>query len=379
MNAVDSPWFGVNFDSGNIAPTRDPYAKLASIAPYAVNAQIKIEIPADGQKQPADMARIAEILKETGYRGYITLEYEGEEEPRIAIPGHFETLRKAIARPVEIPGCKDCGNLLYFPIMNFNSLRKIAQSKRYTITLALVCMAIHAVAVEDLSIEQLEQKAGAGDTAAMVAMGERYATGDGVEQNIREALRLFREAANAGEPLADFSIGLMYLQGFGVDQNIREGLALLEKAAAKGVVDAQNELGLIYVNEDGVAFDYQKAVKYFTMAAEEGDPTAQNNLGWIYLQGLGVEKDFLSAEKWFTMAAEQGSMLAQANLGSMFAEELDIQDRVKAHMWLSIAAANGNKATGNKAWIMEVMMSKAGVEEAKRLAEEWLAKYPTEQ
>src|SRR5690606_10217962 len=35
-----SPWFGVNFDSGNFR-TDDPYGDLARIAPYAVNAQIK--------------------------------------------------------------------------------------------------------------------------------------------------------------------------------------------------------------------------------------------------------------------------------------------------------------------------------------------------
>ena len=42
-----SPWFGVNFDSGNFQ-TADPYADMARIAPYAINAQIKTEITVQG-------------------------------------------------------------------------------------------------------------------------------------------------------------------------------------------------------------------------------------------------------------------------------------------------------------------------------------------
>lgn len=96
VKAVDSPWFGVNFDSGNIAPTSDPYAKLARIAPYAVNAQVKVAIPVDGEKQEADLGRIIRILQDAGYRGYITLEYEEKEDPYTAIPRYLKQLRKII-------------------------------------------------------------------------------------------------------------------------------------------------------------------------------------------------------------------------------------------------------------------------------------------
>ena len=39
----DSKWFGVNYDSGNFR-TEDPYGDLEKIAPYAVNAQIKVAL-----------------------------------------------------------------------------------------------------------------------------------------------------------------------------------------------------------------------------------------------------------------------------------------------------------------------------------------------
>lgn len=93
----ESPWFGVNFDGGNFA-TADPYADLAKIAPYTVNAQLKVMINRAGKKEPADFNRVVGILRDAGYRGYLVLEYEESEDPRTAIPRHVETLRKILGR-----------------------------------------------------------------------------------------------------------------------------------------------------------------------------------------------------------------------------------------------------------------------------------------
>ncbi|QDU37979.1 Xylose isomerase-like TIM barrel [Maioricimonas rarisocia] len=92
----NSPWFGINFDSGNFR-TDDPYGDLEKIAPYAVNAQVKVAITAGGEKQEADLPRIVGILQDAGYRGYLVLEYEEKEDPREAIPRYLEQLRKLTA------------------------------------------------------------------------------------------------------------------------------------------------------------------------------------------------------------------------------------------------------------------------------------------
>ena len=42
LKAIDSPWFGVNLDSGNVDDT-DVYPQLQKIVPYAVNVQLKVE------------------------------------------------------------------------------------------------------------------------------------------------------------------------------------------------------------------------------------------------------------------------------------------------------------------------------------------------
>jgi sugar phosphate isomerase/epimerase len=86
VRAVNSPWFGVNFDSGNFH-TADPYRDLERIAPYAVNVQWKAEVSPRGQgKQPADLKRMLSILRQANYQGYLVLEYEVAEDPWIAVP-----------------------------------------------------------------------------------------------------------------------------------------------------------------------------------------------------------------------------------------------------------------------------------------------------
>ena len=97
IGAVDpSPWFGVNFDSGNFQ-TADPWRDLERIAPYAVNAQIKVSVFPGGVRQPADFRRIAEILKKAGYRGYVALEYEETESPFDAVPRYLQQLREVLS------------------------------------------------------------------------------------------------------------------------------------------------------------------------------------------------------------------------------------------------------------------------------------------
>ena len=97
VRGVDSPFFGVTFDSGNFH-SADPYADLAKIAPYAVNAQIKVHMrPAGKPAEEADLKRIITILRDANYSGYVTLEYEAKEDPYTQVPKYIDKLRAAIA------------------------------------------------------------------------------------------------------------------------------------------------------------------------------------------------------------------------------------------------------------------------------------------
>ncbi len=97
VKRLDSPWLGINLDSGNFSSGGDPYEQLARIAPYAVNAQIKTEMKIDGKNQPADLGRIVKILKDAHYRGYVVLEYEAAEDAEVAVPRALKELRGLIS------------------------------------------------------------------------------------------------------------------------------------------------------------------------------------------------------------------------------------------------------------------------------------------
>lgn len=97
VKRLDSPWLGINLDSGNFSTGGDPYEQLARIAPYAVNAQIKTEMKVGGKAQPADLGKIVKILKDAHYRGYVVLEYEAPEDPEVAVPRALKELRGLIS------------------------------------------------------------------------------------------------------------------------------------------------------------------------------------------------------------------------------------------------------------------------------------------
>ena len=98
VRAVDSPWAGVNLDSGNFHG-EDPYAELAQIAPYAVNVQLKMDIKRKGAKdaEASDIGRVLGLLRDANYQGWFTLEYERNDDPFLAIPPILSDLRRRLA------------------------------------------------------------------------------------------------------------------------------------------------------------------------------------------------------------------------------------------------------------------------------------------
>jgi sugar phosphate isomerase/epimerase len=97
VKAVNSPWIGINLDSGNFR-TADPYQDFARCVPYTVNVQFKTEIhDGSGAKKPADLNRLTRILRDGGYQGWVALEYEASEDPAKAVPRVIQELKALFA------------------------------------------------------------------------------------------------------------------------------------------------------------------------------------------------------------------------------------------------------------------------------------------
>ncbi|HVW86307.1 MAG TPA: sugar phosphate isomerase/epimerase family protein [Bryobacteraceae bacterium] len=84
VKRTDSPWAGMNLDTGNFP--KDGYAQVEQAIPYAVSTHFKTLISTpDGKKEKADWDRLCGMFAKAGYRGFVSLEYE-EKEPEAAVP-----------------------------------------------------------------------------------------------------------------------------------------------------------------------------------------------------------------------------------------------------------------------------------------------------
>jgi sugar phosphate isomerase/epimerase len=96
VETIKSPWLGALIDTGNFL--ENPYDKIAKVAPHAVFVQAKTyEGGGEWYTLDLDYPRIAKILRDAGYAGYVSLEMEGKEDPATAVPKAIATLRQAFA------------------------------------------------------------------------------------------------------------------------------------------------------------------------------------------------------------------------------------------------------------------------------------------
>jgi TPR repeat protein len=77
---------------------------------------------------------------------------------------------------------------------------------------------------------------------------------------------------------------------------------------------------------------------------------------------------------WYRKAAEQGHRKATLFLGIMYGEGRGVpQDYVRAHMWFSLSAAQGEQSAVKGLEMAEQRMTPAQIDEAQKLARDWKA------
>ena len=95
IRRVDSEWLAVDLDIGSFR-VGDSYAQIARVAPQAATWQIKEKMFVDGQEVETDLGRIVQIVRESGYRGYLPIETLGKGDPRQKVPAFYEKVKKAL-------------------------------------------------------------------------------------------------------------------------------------------------------------------------------------------------------------------------------------------------------------------------------------------
>ena len=94
VHAIDSPWLRVLLDTGNFL--EEPYDKLDRCASETVYMHAKAYYGGGlWYSLDLDYNRIARIMRKRNFHGYVSLEFEGNEDYKTALPRGLALLREA--------------------------------------------------------------------------------------------------------------------------------------------------------------------------------------------------------------------------------------------------------------------------------------------
>jgi len=89
LRRVDSPYAGCNLDISNFQD--DPYQQIEACLPYATHTHIR-DFYGDARK-PLDLDRVWAMFAKAGYKGYMSAEYEGDEDPTTGVPRLIDKMK----------------------------------------------------------------------------------------------------------------------------------------------------------------------------------------------------------------------------------------------------------------------------------------------
>jgi TPR repeat protein len=153
-----------------------------------------------------------------------------------------------------------------------------------------------------------------GSTSAMVELGVLYATGSGVAKDETKARKIFERAAEAGNARGVTNLAALSAQSGGAPADPAKARALLAKAAEGNSAEAQYQLGLMLAEGVGGAKDEAVARGLFEKAAAQNHPGALERMGAFAQSGRGGPQDSGAAKAYFEKAAALGNDDAKAAL-----------------------------------------------------------------
>src|SRR5580658_9801403 len=128
-------------------------------------------------------------------------------------------------------------------------------------------------AVETATLDQLRQFAAKGEPAAEYALGMRYASGEGVKQDDKEAASWFLKAAENGNVKAQATLGTRYWGGRGVPPSVTQAYFWTVLARAAGDQNSKTFAEILasrMTHAQAVATEQKAEIWY-----EQHEPTAK--------------------------------------------------------------------------------------------------------
>jgi sugar phosphate isomerase/epimerase len=90
----ENPWIGLNLDFGNF--TGDVYEQYARCASHVVTTHAKVTVRQGEERQRLDFRKIVRIMREAGYNGFLSIEFEEHEDPVVGVSRFAAYLRGCI-------------------------------------------------------------------------------------------------------------------------------------------------------------------------------------------------------------------------------------------------------------------------------------------
>ena len=145
------------------------------------------------------------------------------------------------------------------------------------------------------SVEWFNRLSAAGEPSAAFILGDLYTkqnSPEAAKSAYAKAYTIYSDMAAKGDTEALYWQGYMELNALGVSQNAAGGIEKLEKAAAAGAVPAAYQLFKVYTKGLSTPADEAKALAYATQLADQGkDAQMAYVVADAYLKGKGVPKD----------------------------------------------------------------------------------------
>jgi len=93
MHRVDSPYAGINLDISNFvaASDEDQYRQIESCIPFATHTHVRDRFGEGGHA--IDLDRVWRLFAAGGFKGYMSVEYEGEEDAMTGVPKLLDRMR----------------------------------------------------------------------------------------------------------------------------------------------------------------------------------------------------------------------------------------------------------------------------------------------
>ena len=118
----------------------------------------------------------------------------------------------------------------------------------------------------------LYEKAAAKDGAyALNNLAVCYLLGDGVKQNVKQAVKYLEKAVKLGDDYAMVNLADCYAIGNGLIKNDKKAFELYKQAAEKNNIDGMRNMADCLLNGTGTKQDFQLAMEMYKKASDFGD------------------------------------------------------------------------------------------------------------